>query len=314
MTQGFYEQLGVPSDADAETLRQAYHRQVARVTKRRRELAGQGGDTGPLDLTRTKLDEAWAVLSIPARRQRYDAMLQFHEQGAEPKTADELWEAVGGQLVPPSVAAAAALLKRATSLALPSLGEELPEPVVSGFPEAETTPTLAPTPTMADPTSAGDTTQTGRATIPTAVSPTSAPTQLDEPGPAPVVDLTEVTRDLGRPRALKVVDQKAAPVLVLPADAPRQKTLSGDQIAQLTDTHGYSGGLLRAVREAKGITLQEVADSTRISVRYLQAIESDAHDRLPSAPFVKGYVRELARLLKLDDDAVVAGYMRRMQA
>jgi cytoskeleton protein RodZ len=77
--------------------------------------------------------------------------------------------------------------------------------------------------------------------------------------------------------------------------------------------HGYSGGLLRAVREAKGITLQEVADSTRISVRYLEAIEGDAHDRLPSATFVKGYVREVSRLLKLDEESVVTGYMRRLQ-
>lgn len=308
MTQGFYEQLGVTPDADAETLRQAYHRQVARVTKRRRELAAQGGDTQPLDLTRAKLDEAWSVLSVPARRQRYDAMLQFLDEGTEPESADALWEAVGGRLVPPSVAAAAGLLSKATGLALPNLADELPEPEPAGFPEAATTPTLAPTPTLAEPTALGDATQ------PTAVpSPSIAATEPGGPS-APVVNLTDVTRDLGGPRALKVVDQKAAPVLVLPQDAPRQKTLTPDQIGQLTDAHGYSGGLLRAVREAKGITLQEVADSTRISVRYLQAIEADAHDRLPSAPFVKGYVREVARLLKLDDEAVVAGYMRRMQA
>jgi cytoskeleton protein RodZ len=59
------------------------------------------------------------------------------------------------------------------------------------------------------------------------------------------------------------------------------------------------------------LALQEVSETTRISARYLEAIESDQHDRLPSATFVRGYVREMARLLALDEEATVSGYMRR---
>lgn len=146
------------------------------------------------------------------------------------------------------------------------------------------------------------------------ISPTEVPSEpsvlpppVTLPRPRPVLQLNES-------RSLKIVEgtPAASSVIVLPADAPRQKTLTGDQVVQLTDLWGYSGGLLRAVREAKGVTLDEVASSTRISVRYLQAIESDAHERLPSATFVRGYVREIARLLKLDEEAVVSGYMRRL--
>jgi len=75
--------------------------------------------------------------------------------------------------------------------------------------------------------------------------------------------------------------------------------------------HGFSGALLSTVRDARGLSLQEMSDSSRISVRYLQAVEDDDFERLPSATFVRGYVREMARLLELDEDRVVEGYMRR---
>jgi len=302
MTQGFYEQLGVAPDADADSLRDAYHRQVARLAKRRRQLREQGGDTGQLDLARAQLDEAWAVLSIPARRQRYDAMLEFldGEPGAG-TDSDTLWSAVSDALVPPSTAAAAAILQRATKLVLPPVGKppvvQPKHPSPAPFADAGTTPTLSPL------TMATEATETG--------TPAGHP-RISVPRPAPVVKLNPPPAE---PKPDLVVVQgtaSASSVIVLPPDAPRQRTLSDDEIAKLTDVHGYSGSLIRAVREAKSITLQQVADSTRISVRYLEAIESDAHERLPSATFVKGYVREVARLLKLDEESVVTGYMRRL--
>jgi cytoskeleton protein RodZ len=56
-----------------------------------------------------------------------------------------------------------------------------------------------------------------------------------------------------------------------------------------------------------------MSDTTRISVRYLEAIEADQFDELPSSTFVRGYVREMARLLDLDEGATVTGYMRRLK-
>lgn len=304
MTQGFYEQLGVRPDEDAATLRKAYHRQVARLTKRARQLREHGGDVSQIELARTQLDEAWEVLSIPARRQRYDVMLAFMEREPEASIdADGLWARIGGELVPPSVAAATRLVAKITKLAVDPVGElDEPSPGIAVPPSPTVAPPHAPTMVPAD-------------TSYSEISPTEvpaepsipAPTPLAMPRPRPVVQLNEQ-------RSLKVVEGTAAAssVIVLPADAPRQKTLTNEEVSRLTDLWGYSGGLLRAVREAKGITLDEVASSTRISVRYLQAIESDAHERLPSATFVRGYVREIARLLKLDEEAVVSGYMRRL--
>jgi cytoskeletal protein RodZ len=75
---------------------------------------------------------------------------------------------------------------------------------------------------------------------------------------------------------------------------------------------GWTGGLLRRVREERAMSLRDLGEATRITARYLEAIEGDLFDQLPSSTFVKGYLREIARVLQLDEAALVKGYMRRM--
>jgi len=85
--------------------------------------------------------------------------------------------------------------------------------------------------------------------------------------------------------------------------------LPSDPIARLRMQHGDGGAMLAAVREHRGLTLDALARSTRISARYLTAMESDAFDKLPSATFVRGYVRQVVQALELDDAGVVDAYM-----
>ncbi len=66
------------------------------------------------------------------------------------------------------------------------------------------------------------------------------------------------------------------------------------------------GSYLREVRESKGIDLKEAADVTRIGRNYLAAIEDDEFDKLPSAAYVKGFLRAYAVYLGLSGDEVVA--------
>ena len=61
------------------------------------------------------------------------------------------------------------------------------------------------------------------------------------------------------------------------------------------------GASLRRERELRGVTLQEIAASTKIGVSMLQAIEDDRFDKLPQGLFVRGFVREYARFLALDE-------------
>ena len=69
------------------------------------------------------------------------------------------------------------------------------------------------------------------------------------------------------------------------------------------------GEQLRQAREAQNITLQEIAASTKISSRALQALESEQFDQLPGGIFNKGFVRAYARYVGLDEEKMLAAYM-----
>ena len=67
-----------------------------------------------------------------------------------------------------------------------------------------------------------------------------------------------------------------------------------------------AGALLRAAREAAGLTQDSVAQQLKLAPRQVRAIEEDDYARLPGRTFVRGFVRNYARLLRVDADAVVA--------
>lgn len=68
------------------------------------------------------------------------------------------------------------------------------------------------------------------------------------------------------------------------------------------------GSYLKDVRESKGIELEEAAGVTRIGRNYLLAIEGETFDKLPSAAYIKGFLRIYAGYLGLSGDEIVAMY------
>ena len=60
---------------------------------------------------------------------------------------------------------------------------------------------------------------------------------------------------------------------------------------------------LRAAREAAGLSLDEVAQQLKLAPRQVRALEEDDFGVLPGRTFVRGFVRNYARLLNLDADA-----------
>src|SRR5216684_1969618 len=71
---------------------------------------------------------------------------------------------------------------------------------------------------------------------------------------------------------------------------------------------GAFGDRLRREREMRGITLDEITESTKISRRHLEALEGEHFDQLPGGVFNKGFVRAYARFLGIDEDQAVADY------
>ena len=68
------------------------------------------------------------------------------------------------------------------------------------------------------------------------------------------------------------------------------------------------GQQLAAERQRRGLSELDVSEKLKISRTYLRAIESDDYDRLPEAAFVKGYLRNYARLLELPDEEITQAF------
>jgi len=68
------------------------------------------------------------------------------------------------------------------------------------------------------------------------------------------------------------------------------------------------GQTLREEREARNISLEEIASASKIGLRYLEALECDRLDRMPGGFFIRGIIRTYAKAIGLDGDEVLARY------
>jgi hypothetical protein len=72
---------------------------------------------------------------------------------------------------------------------------------------------------------------------------------------------------------------------------------------------GAFGEKLRKQREQRGIALDAISSTTKISTRMLRALEDERFDQLPGGVFNKGFVRAYARQVGLDEEEAVTDYL-----
>jgi transcriptional regulator with XRE-family HTH domain len=68
------------------------------------------------------------------------------------------------------------------------------------------------------------------------------------------------------------------------------------------------GDRFKAAREARGLSLSDVAEQIRIRSVYLEAIESDNWRAIGAPVYIRGFLRTYARFLGLDGEQIVAEY------
>ena len=69
------------------------------------------------------------------------------------------------------------------------------------------------------------------------------------------------------------------------------------------------GEEIRRERELRTITLREISEATKISMRYLDALERNDFRHLPGGVFNKGFVRAYSQYIGIDPDAMVNAYL-----
>ncbi|HET9086990.1 MAG TPA: helix-turn-helix domain-containing protein [Acidobacteriaceae bacterium] len=76
----------------------------------------------------------------------------------------------------------------------------------------------------------------------------------------------------------------------------------------MTSTHHF-GDALRGERQRRSVSLEDIAQTTKVTVRSLQALEAEAFDQLPGGILGKGIVRSYVRFLGLDEKEWVARFL-----
>ncbi len=65
---------------------------------------------------------------------------------------------------------------------------------------------------------------------------------------------------------------------------------------------------LPALRQHKGISLRDIAESTKISIRFLKAIEEEDFEQLPGGIYNTSYIRQYAREIGYEETKLLAYY------
>ncbi len=78
------------------------------------------------------------------------------------------------------------------------------------------------------------------------------------------------------------------------------------EIASCTE---FTGTFLKKIREYKNVSMERMAEMTRISKTHLTALENEDTSKLPAEVYVRGYVFQYAKVLKLNPDIVAPSYL-----
>lgn len=92
--------------------------------------------------------------------------------------------------------------------------------------------------------------------------------------------------------------------------APPSPPPEAAEAEELLPEGEMNGKALKRIRERRGISLQEIADRTRINITYLYFIEQDNFRSLPPEVYLRNYLAQYGRLLQGDAGSIVEGYMK----
>lgn len=291
MPVGFYELLQLAPDAGPDAVRAAWQDQVAQVVRRMRSAEAKKLDRAPIEARRLALNEAYAVLSDPVRRRRYDRFREVSRTGL-PTDPDELWKIAGPSLADPGAAVALEVIRALTDL-------KVGPPLSDSAPAASTREVTSPGFRAGSAFASNP-----QVTIDEAPSISVMPPPSIAPAAPP-----ENTANRPAPTSAKPAVAAAKPGPVI------DKSVSAEALARLFDQYGPTGAFLRAVREVRKISLGDLSAITRISQRFLDAMERDAFTELPGSTFVRGYLKMVVRGLEAlegsEVEEFIEGYMSR---
>jgi hypothetical protein len=271
----WYEVLDVGPGASTAELRTAYDRSLALVEGR--TLGGYFLlDPLAIDSARADLQAAWTLLSDPALRAAYDRSLGL------PTTTLPGPAAANPEPEPAAAAGTTATTADAVDSAVADFAS--PEPTGSGRKKRPSSLKFL-APVLDEPAVPADTTT--MTTVPTTM--TTVPT-------------TTTT-------AARTSTQASPASATWSSPLPRTTSPPPFDAALFALDGEVNGQVLRKLREARGLSVDELAELTKIRRPYLQAIEEQDLENLPARVYLRGFLTQIARALRVDKARLAEGYV-----
>ena len=82
---------------------------------------------------------------------------------------------------------------------------------------------------------------------------------------------------------------------------------------EIESCQDFTGEFLRRIREYKGVDIHHMSDITKVSKTYIRNIEDEDSENLPASVYVRGFVYQYAKTLKLNPDYVANSYISRLK-
>jgi hypothetical protein len=153
-------------------------------------------------------------------------------------------------------------------------------------------------------------------------SPAKNPSRAPVRFTAPVDERTAAARAASSP-PLDFDDatspgMRFGPLVSIPSDEPMPAPSSSSSSPSSTSSSApeglpasgeITGEMLRRAREQKGFSLDELSEHTKIRKQHLVAIETQDLASLPARVYLRGFLTQIARVLRVDKHRLADGYL-----
>jgi curved DNA-binding protein CbpA len=279
-----YDILDLKPDASPQEVREAYLRVKSAYNKDSVALYTLIS-TEEREETLGKIEEAYEILSSVERRKEYDrshGLLEFDESDA-PSRVPHNKKIISIDRVPPMEASH----NSEAMLVAPST-----DFTAASAPSEEAPPAAAASTLTVVPRGAGGDADPQPPAAQAAPAP-AAPAQPEAP-----IAMAEIA-------GLAHVPQAGT------SDRKQSRANESSLMQEISQEVEWRGQFLKKVREARRISIEEMSNITKVSKSYIIAIEEENFPKLPAPVFMRGFVTQMAKVLKLPSEQVAAAYMAR---
>jgi len=152
----------------------------------------------------------------------------------------------------------------------------------------------------------------GSRAFPSAGSPSADPFLQSAPESLSSSQLAGLTAAMHPPQAVEAPLPSVSPTIQ--ALQSSLDSVMSDLDVVIRNEQNWSGPAIRRIREARRITLEDLSDYTRISRSYLHALEEENYQKLPATVYVRGFLQQIGRRLKLPVEQLSKQYLDRMRS